>query len=87
MTWTEIIAEARDYEKKALMNILEGLEAEFQGKLILDRSIETAVIMNKNYKISDLKYVIEKSGREYIALRSNIPFREIILFVVKGQSD
>lgn len=87
VTWTEIIAEARDYEKKALMNILEGLEAEFQGKLILDRSIETAVIMNKNYKISDLKYVIEKSGREYIALRSNIPFREIILFVVKGQSD
>jgi hypothetical protein len=87
VTWTEIIAEARDYEKQALMNILEGLEAEFQGDIILDRSSETAVIMNKTYKISDLKYVIEKSGREYIALRSNIPFGEIILFVVKEQSD
>jgi len=87
VTWTEIIAEARDYEKQAMMNILEGLEAEFQGDIILDRSSETAVIMNKTYKISDLRYVIEKSGREYIALRSKIPFREIILVVVKGQSD
>lgn len=87
VTWAEIIAEARDYEKQALMSILEGLEAEFQGEIILDRSSETAVIRSKNYKISDLKYVIEKSGREYIALRSNIPFREILLFVVKKRSD
>lgn len=84
VTWTEIIAEARDYEKQALMNILEGLEAEFPGKIILDRLSEAAVIMDKTYKISDLRYVIEKSGREYIALRSKIPFRNIILFVVKG---
>ncbi|MGE0014437.1 MAG: hypothetical protein AB7S62_19660, partial [Azoarcus sp.] len=64
-----------------------AIQAEFQGDIILDRSSETAVIMNKTYKISDLRYVIEKSGREYIALRSKIPFREIILVVVKGQSD
>lgn len=87
VTWAEIIAEARDYEKQALMSILEGLEAEFQGEIILDRSSETAVIRSKNYKISDLKYVIEKSGREYIGLRSNIPFREVLLFVVKKRSD
>lgn len=87
VTWAEIIAEARDYEKQALIRILESLEAEFQGEIILDRSSETAVIKSKNYKISDLKYVIEKSGREYIALRSNIPFREILLFVVKKRSD
>ena len=87
VTWAEIIAEARYYEKQALMSILEGLEAEFQGEIILDRSSETTVIRSKNYKISDLKYVIEKSGREYIALRSNIPFREILLFVVKKRSD
>lgn len=87
LTWAEIIAEARDYEKQALMNILEKLEAEFQGDIILDRSSATAVIMNKTYKISDLKYVVVKSGREFVALRSNIPFREIVLFVVKDQSN
>jgi len=87
VTWKEIIAEARDYEKKALMNILERLEAEFQGDIILDRSSETAVIMSKTYKIRNLRYVVEKSGREYIALRSKIPFREIVLFVVKGKSE
>jgi hypothetical protein len=43
--------------------------------------------MNKTYEISDLKYVIDKSGREYISLSSNIPFREIILFVVKERSE
>lgn len=83
VTWGEIIAEARDYEKQALMNILEALEGESQGDIILNRSSETAVIMNKTYEISDLKYVIDKNGREYIAQRSNMPFREIILFVVK----
>lgn len=87
VTWAEIIAEIRNYEKQALMSILEGLEAEFQGEIILDRSSETAVIRGKNYKISDLKYVIEKSGTEYIALRSKIPFVKIILFVVKKQRD
>lgn len=87
VTWAEIIAEIRNYEKQALMSILEGLEAEFQGEIILDRSGETAVIRGKNYKISDLKYVIEKSGTEYIALRSKIPFVKIILFVVKKQRD
>lgn len=87
VTWAEIIAEARDYEKQALMNILEELEAEFQGDIVMDRSSENVTIMNKNYKISDLKYVINKSGREYIAQRSNIPFREIIIFVIKEQGN
>jgi len=87
VTWTEIISEARDYEKQALMNILEELEAETQGDIILDRSSENVVVMGKTYKINDIKYVIDKSGREYVAQRSNIPFRKIILFVVKEQSD
>jgi hypothetical protein len=87
VTWSEIIAEARDYEKQALMNILEELQAESQGDIILNRLSETAVIMNTTYKIGDLKYVIDKNGREYVSLRSNIPFRKIILFVVKEQSD
>jgi hypothetical protein len=83
LTWKDIIAEARDYEKQALMNILRELEAETQGDIILDRSSENVVIMGKTYKITDLKYVIEKSGREYVAQRSNVPFRKIILFGVK----
>ena len=87
VTWKEIIAEARDYEKQALMNILGELEAETQGDIILDRSSENVVIMGKTYKITDLKYVIEKSGREYVAQRSKVPFKKIILFVVKEQSD
>jgi len=53
---------------------------------LLDRSSEEAVIMGKTYKITSLKYVIEKNGREYVAQRSNIPFRKIVLFVVKEES-
>jgi len=87
VTWKEIIAETRDYEKQAMMNVLEELEAETQGDILLDRPSEKVVIMGKTYKVTDLKYVIEKSGREYIALRSKIPFRKIILFVVKEQND
>ncbi len=86
VTWAEIIAEARDYEKQALMNILEELEVETRGDIILDRTSEKVVIIGKTYKISDLKYVIEKSGREYVAQRSYIPFRKIVLFVVKEKS-
>lgn len=83
VTWTEIIAEARDYEKQALINILGELEAETRGDIILDRSGEKVVITGKTYKISDLKYVIEKSGTEYVGQRSIIPLRKIVLFLVK----
>ena len=68
------------------MDILEKLEAESAGDVALDRSNEAAVIMGKLYKVSDLKYVIERCGREFIAKRSKIPFRVIILFVVTEES-
>ena len=42
--------------------------------------------MGKTYTVTDLKYVIEKNGREYVAQRSKIPFRKIVLFVVKEES-
>lgn len=83
VTWEEIIAEAGDYEKQEMMNILEELEAETEGDFILDRTNEEAVIMGKTHKVTDLKYVIEQSGREYVALRSILPLRKIILFLVK----
>lgn len=86
VSWAEIIAEARDFEKQAMMNILEELEAETEGDITLDRSSEEAVIMGKTYKVTNLKYVIEKNGREYVALRSKIPFRMIILYVVIKES-
>ncbi|MEH6628760.1 MAG: hypothetical protein V7739_20150 [Motiliproteus sp.] len=86
VTWKEIRAEVRDYDKQALMNINAALEVQTRGDIILNRSSETVVIMGKTYKVTDLKYVIEKSGREYIALRSNIPSRKIVLFVVKEKN-
>lgn len=86
VTWKEIVIEVQDYEKQAMMDILEELEAETDGDTILDRPNEEAVIMSKTYKVTDLKYVIEKNGMEYVALRSLVPFRKIILFVVKEES-
>jgi hypothetical protein len=83
LTWKEIIAEVRDYEKQAMINILERLEFEFQGEIILSRLGEVVLIRDKAYKISDLEYIIKKSGKEYIALRSRIPFRKIVLFIVR----
>lgn len=85
VTWSQIIAEAREYEKQAMIGILEELQAETEGDIVVHRSSEEAVIYGKSYKISDLKYVIEKNGREYVALRSKIPFRNIALFVVKEE--
>ena len=86
VTWSQIIAEAREFEKQAMIGILEELQAETEGDIVVHRSIEEAVINGNSYKISDLKYVIEKNGREYVALRSKIPFRNIDLFVVKEES-
>ena len=86
VTWAEIFAEARDYEKQAMMNILEELEAESAGEITFDRSSEEAVIRGKTYKVTDVKYVIEKNGREYVAQRSNVPLRKIVLFVVREES-
>jgi hypothetical protein len=86
VTWSQIIAEAREFEEQAMIGILEELQAETEGDIVVHRSIEEAVINGNSYKISDLKYVIEKNGREYVALRSKIPFRNIVLFVVKEES-
>jgi hypothetical protein len=85
VTWSQIIAEAREYEKQAMMGILEELQAETEEDIVVNRSLEEAVINGKSYKISDLKYVIEKNGREYVALRSKNPFRNMVLFVVKEE--
>ena len=85
VTWSEIVAEARSYENEAMMNVLESLEAGSHGNIIFDRSTKTAIIRDKAYNVCDLKYVIEKSGREFIGLRSKVPLREIVLFVVKDK--
>jgi len=85
VTWSEIVAEARSYENEAMMNVLESLEAGSHGDIIFNRSTKTAIIRDKAYNVCDLKYVIEKSGREFIGLRSKVPFREIVLFVVKDK--
>jgi hypothetical protein len=53
VTWGEIIAEARNYEKQALMNILEELEIETSGQIILDRLSDSVVIKGKIYYQSD----------------------------------
>lgn len=87
VTWREIIAEARNYEKQALMKILEELETETSGQIILDRLSESVVVKGKTYNVTDLKYVIEKNGREYIAKRSSIPCRTVVLFVVKEKPE
>mgnify|MGYP001227203972 CR=1 FL=1 len=86
VTWSQIFAEARDYEKQAMIGILEELQAETEGDILLNRSTDEAVIMGNSYKVTDLKYVIEKNGKEYVALRSKNPFKNVVLFVVKEQS-
>lgn len=86
VTCADIIAEVRDYDKKAFVNILKKLEIEFKGEIVLDCQSEIVLIKNKAYKIDDIKYVIERNGKEYIGLRSNIPFRNVEIFVVKNKN-
>lgn len=86
VTCADIIAEVRDYDKKAFVNILKKLEIEFKGEIVLDCQSEIVLIKNKAYKIDDIKYVIERNRKEYIGLRSNIPFRNVEIFVVKNKN-
>lgn len=85
VTWSQIITEARDYEKQAMISILQELETETKGYIRVDKLNEEALIDGKLYRIEDLIYVIEETGKEYIALKTKLPFKNIILYVVKEQ--
>lgn len=83
VTWRQIIGEVRDYEKESMIAILEKLQNETQGDIVVDRQKEMVVINFREYKIGNLSYVIEKNGREYIASKSKLPFRQVVVYIVK----
>lgn len=82
-TWREILEEARNYEKQAMIDILEKLDEECKDVSFL-RESETVEIKGVDYNIRDLKYVIEKNGEERIVKSSKIPFRRIVIYTVKS---
>lgn len=49
VTWSQIIAEAREYEKQAMIGILEELQAETGEDIVVNRSIEECEIYGKSY--------------------------------------
>jgi hypothetical protein len=82
-TWQEIINEVKNYEKQAMIDILAKLNEECNDVIFLKES-ETVEIKSVNYKIRDLKYVVEKTGVERIVKSSWIPFRRIVVYTVKS---
>lgn len=81
-TWREIIKEAQNYEKQAMIDILVKLDDECEDVTFLKES-ETVKIKGVNYNIRGLKYVVEKNGAERIVKSSSIPFRRIVVYTVK----
>lgn len=82
-TWREILKEAQNYEKQAMIDILVKLDEECKD-IIFIKGSETAEIKGVNYNIRDLKYVVEKNGAERIVKSSLIPFQRIVVYTVKG---
>ena len=82
-TWREILEEAQNYEKQAMIDILIKLDEECKDVIFL-RESETVEIKGVNYNIRDLKYVVEKNGSERIVKSSLIPFRRIVVYTVKS---
>jgi len=82
-TWREILEEAQNYEKQAMLDILAKLDEECKDISFL-RESEVVEIKGVNYNIRDLKYVVEKNGVERIVKSSKIPFRRIVIYTVKS---
>jgi len=82
-TWREILEEAKNYEKQAMLDILAKLDEECKDISFL-RESEAVEIKGVNYNIRDLKYVVEKNGVERIVKSSKIPFRRIVIYTVKS---
>lgn len=82
-TWREILKEAQNFEKQAMIDILVELDEECEDVIFLKES-DTVEIKGVNYKIRDLKYVVEKNGAERIVKSSLIPFRRIVVYTVKS---
>jgi hypothetical protein len=81
-TWKKIVKEARDYEKNAMNKIISQLEKEFPSDFL--RHDEDIVhIKGITYSVGDLKYVVKKDGAEMLVKRSRIPFRCVIVFIVR----
>lgn len=82
ITWREILQEAQDYERQAMIDILAELDKECKDLVYL-RGSETIEIEGVSYNTRDLKYVVEKNGTERIVKSSLIPFRRVIVYTVK----
>lgn len=83
ITWREILKEAQNYEKQAMVDIFVKLDGECKDINFI-KGGETVEVRGVKYKIRDLKYVIEKNGAERIIKASLIPFRGIVVYTVKG---
>ncbi len=82
ITWHEILKEVKNYEKEAMLNILEDISEEYKD-VKLQREIETVDIRNVPYKVRDLKYVVDKNGSEEIVKSSFIPYLSKVVYRVK----
>lgn len=86
ITWGGIIDEVRAFDHEAMVAILIELERETTD-IVVDVETDTVFIYNEAYSIRDLEYVIEKSGKEYIGLKSRIPFCGKELYQIKPADD
>ena len=80
-TWRNILKEVQDYERQAMIDVLARLEKECENVILnVDDTVE---VKGANYKVRDLKYVVEKDWTERIVISSLIPSRRIVVYTFK----
>jgi len=84
ITWGGIVTEVKDFDHQAMIKVFEELAKE-TSDISLNSEADTVFIFGVPYAVTDTEYVIKKSGKEYIGLKSRIPFRGKELYLVKPE--
>lgn len=75
----ELIAEIKQFEHNAKIEILKKLSKERLNFKVREKD-DKVIINDKEFKISDIRYVIEESGREVLQIANKIfPNKEIFV--------
>lgn len=82
ITWRLILQEAREYEENAMLDILSQLSDETH-RVNLNKESKEVQVDGVSYNVSDVRYVIEKNGKENLKVSTKIPLISKTIFIIK----
>jgi hypothetical protein len=82
ITWRGILQAAREFEGDAMLDILSKLSDE-TPRVNLHKESKTIQIDRVTYNVSDVRYIIEKNGKEKLKVSTKIPLISKTIFIIK----